>query len=406
MQSLSLCLASPTFFPTHGGAQLRFLRYLPGLRARGIHIEVFTGTPSSRRLEPGDRDSDWYSLTVGDWLPAQTLHGSPVHRIRLPEQADWYRSLIYHRGLWRACRHQRPQILQLIPPLDGGAIPWLLALRQRGIRLVYAHTLPHRVATRPLKRHWQRRIRQGIYQCMDHVISNSPGGGEELRALGVKTPCTVIPNGVDLGRFRPPREQERARLRRELGLPPGQTLVVSIGAVSARKGSDLMVTAWQRLAAEHPGGCLAIIGPRREPNGGDRLFQARLDALLADGDAGRIRFLGERRDVERYLRAADAFVFASRKEGMPNAVLEAMASGLPVVTTPFQGLSENFGTPGREFLLVDRDVEALAGGLRHCLASPALAQRLGQAARDWVARHLDLEICLDRYATLYRGLLD
>lgn len=406
VQNLSLCLASPTFFPTHGGAQLRFLRYLPGLRTRGIHTEVLTGTPSSRRLGAAERDSGWYRLAVGEWLPREELHGSPVHRIRLPEQSDWYRSHVYHRALWRVCRQQRPQILQLIPPLDGGAIPWLLALRYLGIRLVYAHTLPLKTAAGTVKHHWQQRVRRGIYQCVDHVISNSPDGGEQLRELGVDTPFTVIPNGVDLVRFRPPAPGEKARLRRQLDLPLTQPVVVSVGAVSARKGSDLLVDAWTRLAADYPDACLVIVGPRREPDGGDRDFQDRVDALLARrGAAGRIRFVGQRRDVDKFLRAADAFVFASRKEGMPNAVLEAMASGLAVVTAPFQGLGENFGTPEREFLLAKHDGEALASALGRCLASPALRSRLGEAAREWVAARLGLEDCLDRYAMLYRRLL-
>lgn len=403
MESLPLCLASPTFFPTHGGAQLRFLRYLPGLRERGIQVEVFTGTPSARRLGQADRNSDWYPLAPGAWLPEELIHDTPVRRVRLPEKADWYRNFHYHRGLWRACGRQRPQVVQLIPPLEGGAIPWLLGLRRRGIRLVFAHTLPHKAAARPIKRHWQHHNLRWLYQCMDHVISNSPGGSEQLAALGVSTPCTVIPNGVDLARFRPPTAGERDELRRRLNLPLDRPLVVTVGAVSARKGSDLLVKAWGHLLESYPRAMLLMIGPRRQPDGSDQEFQRRLDDLLGPLEQS-IVFCGERRDVEQLLRAADVFVFASHKEGMPNALLEAMASGLPVVTTDFEGLSDSFGRAGRDYLLVSHAPDALAAELGRCLGSPDLAGSLGQAARAWVQGHLGIDNSLDRYAALYWDL--
>lgn len=402
---VSLCLACPTFYPVHGGAQLRFARYLPGFQARGLATRVYTGTPPQRRITATAQQQSWYHQRVGEWLRDESLGATPLHRLRLPEQQNWYRDWVYQRGLWQLCQRLPPQILQLIPPLGGGAIPWLWALRRQGVRLVMAHTLPHRQAPRLLKRHWQQLLRQGLYQCMDHIVSNSPHGLAQLRELGVRTPCSFIPNGVDTQRFRPPQPGEREALRQHLDLPLDRPLVVSVGAVSARKGTDLMVAAWAELQIRVPGALLLVIGPRRESGGGDRQFQQHLDAHLAAVPEG-VRFIGQRHDVDAFLRAADGFLFASQKEGMPNALLEAMATGLPVVTTPFEGLGEHLGRAKREYLLAAHQAAPLAQALEACLCNPSRAASLGDAARTWVCTHLGLDACLDRYAALYQGLAE
>ena len=119
------------------------------------------------------------------------------------------------------------------------------------------------------------------------------------------------------------------------------------------------------------------------PNLGE--FRRKLETLLtASGATDRVHFAGVVRNVEVYLRASDVFVFPSQREGMPNAVLEAMASGLPVILTPFTGLSEDFGKPGQEYLLAERDPKALAAQITKLLENDELRNNLGLHARNWV----------------------
>ena len=104
------------------------------------------------------------------------------------------------------------------------------------------------------------------------------------------------------------------------------------------------------------------------------------------------------------MKACDFFVFPSQREGMPNVVPEAMATGLPSILTPFKGLPEEFGRPGEEYLLVERTPEELADALGRVLDDPELAARLGAKAREWVEDNLDVEDSLDAYARLYAEL--
>jgi hypothetical protein len=79
---LELCLASPHFYPTHGGASLQFLRYLPGLRNRGIEARVLAGTPSTKKLLASEVPEEWRSRPIGEFLPAESVNGTPIQRRR------------------------------------------------------------------------------------------------------------------------------------------------------------------------------------------------------------------------------------------------------------------------------------------------------------------------------------
>jgi glycosyltransferase involved in cell wall biosynthesis len=110
---------------------------------------------------------------------------------------------------------------------------------------------------------------------------------------------------------------------------------------------------------------------------------------------------GEVSNVEEYLQAADIFVFPSRREGMPNVVPEAFASGTPTVLAPFVGLPEEFGRAGTHYVLANRTATDLADAIIALLASPQRREELAGEARRWVESKLDLERSLMLYASLY-----
>ena len=189
--------------------------------------------------------------------------------------------------------------------------------------------------------------------------------------------------------------------RVELG---GDFRVVAMDQRNAGRSSAPVTAAdgWHAYTADH----LALL---------DHLGIERCHALggcigssyclgLAAAAPERIHFAGSVGDVERYLRAADLFALPSQREGFPNSVLEAMATGLPVVVTPFVGFSERIGRPGRELLQTERSPAALAEALSALLIDRERRGALGSAARDWVETRLGVEHSLDRYAALYHEL--
>ena len=120
----------------------------------------------------------------------------------------------------------------------------------------------------------------------------------------------------------------------------------------------------------------------------------------------RVIWTGRREDVHDFLRASDIFVFPSREEGMPNALLEAMAAGLPCLVTRIAGIEEVV-TPGLNGVLVPpADITALTTGLRQLLSMEAEGLReMGDNARMHVSKYYSVSTVARRYAELYRSLV-
>jgi glycosyltransferase involved in cell wall biosynthesis len=419
-RSIKVCLASPHFFPTHGGAQLRFLRYVSGLSARGVFVEVFAGTPKAKEAANTrvDMAQSWH---VNDPISKVHLRGEPsavqVHRTRLPDGAGpfrdfrvWWRSVAFSRALLRFCGDagRRPDVIQMIPSLQPRAIPWLRALRRRlGIPIVYGYTIFADLSAHPFRWAFRRWALRRLYHEVDCIVVGSTVLEEYLRDFGVRTRIEVIPNGVNLKRFRPVADEiERTECRTALGFKADQKIITFVGSVIPRKGADLLLEAWVRLSSRLPTAHLLVLGARADLGQPKlTLFARRLEDLVAtSGCPERVHFLGLVDNVEDYLRASDVFVCTSRREGTPNTVLEAMASGLPVVMCPFLRLPHEFGRSGREYLLVDHDPDLIASGIATILGNGDLGAALGRQARSWMEKTMDVERSLEQYAAIYHGL--
>jgi glycosyltransferase involved in cell wall biosynthesis len=409
--SAKLCLASQHFFPTHGGAQLRFLRYLPGLLKRGIETRVLSGTPKSKKLIVSEPSVEAKGLSPDEILSGEPINDICIERVQLPDKAGWRRSIVFNNALLNYCTSAdyRPDVVQVVSSLQPRSIPWVLRLRRLGIPVIYAYTIPATQPSHPVKRAYRKWTLRNLYRQLDCMVVGSAEMRDLALDIGVETRFEVIPNGVNLKRFRPAHNKaERRSLRASLGVADHQRMVTTIGAVHPRKGSDVLLEAWVQLIKQFPQTHLFLVGLRKDlqyPNLND--FRLKLEELIAASGASEyIHFTGTVRNPEDYLRASDVFVFPSMREGLPNAVLEAMASGVPVILTPFIGLSGDLGRTNHEYLLAERDPAVLSATIARILDSNGLHIKLGNAGRSWVEKTMDLEQTLDRYAALYHELAD
>lgn len=402
-------LVSPDFLPTRGGAELRFRRYLPGLTRRGVEVEVLSGTPVARKLTPADLDAPWYRLAPGEVAASGRIGESEFRQVRLPDGGASRRSAVLHGELLRLCRtaSRRPGVVQFLSSLPPSARGDLSRLRADGVPTAFAFTLPGKEKKGVLREALRRFQARRLYGALTCLIASSAAIEALLRQMGVRTRVAVIPNGVDLQQYRPPNgDEERRRLRADLGIAPESQVVVNIGAVHPRKGTDLLLEAWLRLAATFPHLHLYLVGMRHDQNAPELAgFRAKLQELLAaSGAAERVHFVGYAENVAEYLRAADLFVFPSRREGMGNVVLEAMASAVTCVLTPFVGFPADFGERDRHYLLSEPTAAALAATVASALEDGSLRRAIGARGRAWMEQTMDLERILDRYAALYREL--
>jgi glycosyltransferase involved in cell wall biosynthesis len=227
---------------------------------------------------------------------------------------------------------------------------------------------------------------------LDAVIAPSQACRQELLTAGFSAQrIHIIANGVDTSLFRPEPVLEPS-MQLSFGEGPA---VVFIGRLIEAKGLLDLLEAWPSLLREVPDAHLVLVGS------GPLEIELRRRAALPPM-AGRVHLAGEVPDLRPYLRGASAFVLPSWAEGLPNAFLEAMAMGLPCVGTDIGPIRE-LVTDGDQGVLVPvRDPQKLAAALSAVLTQPALAARLGRAARKRAEAGFSLETTVDRLEALYR----
>jgi len=196
---------------------------------------------------------------------------------------------------------------------------------------------------------------------------------------------------VDAARFVTPAPVEEAR--RALGAD-GSPLVGSVGCLAARKDYGTLLEALCLLGGRGLAFRAALVG-----DGPDRdALEARAAAL---GLAGRVRFLGERGDIERLLPGMDVFVLSSREEGIPNALLEAMAAGRACVATAVGGTPEVLRDGETGWLVPPGEPGALADALEQALTRPGEARRRSEAACRAAREELSIEVMVRRHEEFY-----
>jgi len=212
-------------------------------------------------------------------------------------------------------------------------------------------------------------IERWLGRRSDALIAVSEDEAAHLRALGIAPEIVhCVPNGLH-----PPRWRSRDEARAELGVRPEAAVVGFLGRLSAQKNPLLLVHAFAKLAPRHPDAMLAIAGD------GPLEAEAR-EAERAHGLGGRIIWLGFRRPVD-VMPAFDVFALPSRYEGLPYVLLEAVAAGLPIVSTPVGG-SETVIDPDENGIITAATPEDFATGLGRLLGDRALRDRMAASARE------------------------
>ena len=403
-----LLLITESFYPVYAGPAVRFRRYLPGFRERGIDVTVVTGTPKGSKAGMSGFLPAWRDAEVGSFLPVEEVDGAAVHRIRLPDEGRKQRGVWFRRRATELALRAdlKPDVVQFLS-YGGLWIHMVNALRDRGIGTVFTGTMVSEPPPNPLKRHIQRFRLIRPLDRVDRVVVSSSVMKEMMARWRMTDSIDVIPNGVDLERFHPSRDpSQRRTIRSGWGVPKNATVTLFVGPISPRKGVDLLLKAWAVAAREQPNLHLVLAGPRRDlADPALSGFRDILERLKSEsGAADRVHFIGLIENVEEHMRAADQFVFSSQREGMPNVIPEAMATGLAVLTTPFVGLPAEFGAPERDYLLTNFDPQALGTSMARLAGDRALRERIGSAARRWAESEMAVRVSLDRYSALYTKL--
>jgi glycosyltransferase involved in cell wall biosynthesis len=282
-----------------------------------------------------------------------------------PLQAVWNNGTRL-RSLRRAIRDSQPDVV--ISFIDRMNVLTLLATRGLGLDVIVSERVDPR--RHDIGSMWNA-LRRSLYPRARALVVQTERVCHATRSLVRGKPIYVIPNAIEM-----PKEPT--------GTPPADEpsgcRIVAMGRLVPQKGFDLLIQAFAQIAAEHPNWRLHILG-----NGPQ---QSELEQLARAGDVTeRVSFGGWVAETANFLRQSDLFVLSSRYEGFPNALLEAMACGLPAVSFDCDSGPAEIIRDGIDGLLVDAEnVDALAEAMERLMSDEELRRRLATRAPEVIER--------------------
>jgi glycosyltransferase involved in cell wall biosynthesis len=356
-----------------GGAEIHLARTLPALHSAGIEVNVF-------------------ALKQGGGL-AQALERGGVRVFAHPNR---------RAGLWglfqaalflrQVVRRERPQVLHCFLPaayLVGTLATLGLPLR----RVMSRRSLARYQSAYPGVRWLERQL----HRRMSAVLANSRAVARELLDEGVPpSRLGLIYNGVPEPSSRP----DRAAARQRLGIGAGTLVLVCVANLIAYKGHADLLDALAMAKDRLPDDWLLLLVGRDDGIGS--ALRAQADAL---GIATHLRWAGAVDDVADHLAAADISVLASHEEGFSNAILEGMATGLPMLVTDVGGNAEAVVDGQCGCVVPPATPAALAAALGRLAESSELRRRYGERARERVVEHFTVARCVELYRQLYLNLV-
>lgn len=318
-----------------------------------------------------------------------TRSASPIHQLRAIGTLAW--------SLWR----DRPDVVHTHTPVGG--LVGRAAAALAGVPAVHTfHGLPLRDAIVPT-------FVERVFLIAERIVARrtrcfmSQARGDVSRAVSLRIAragaVTVVGNGVDIQRFQPDAAV-RERVRSDLGLANDDVVVITVARLVREKGLlDLADAAL--LLADDPRIHVLVVGsalPSDRSDVSEALREHRVAARLG----GRWRLLGARADINDLLKAADVFVLPSYREGLPRSIIEAMATGLPIVATDIPACRE-LVQPGANGLIVPvDDARAISSALATLASDRVLRERYGARSRALAVQHHDERSVLERQLAVLR----
>ena len=316
------------------------------------------------------------------------LNKGPGHAIRLFPQ------------LWRLFRRLRPAIVHTrnLAALEAQVPAWAAGVpvrihgeHGRDVGDLHGHSRKYQ---------WVRRVHSPLVHR--YVALSQDLAGYLSQRVGIDgSRIEQIYNGVDVQRFCPPAGSDPAPIA---GCPfdPGHWLVGTVGRMQTVKNQTLLAQAFVDALRHAP----ALRERMRLVMVGDGPLRAEAMTLLQGAGVAHLAWLpGERADVAEVMRGLDCFVLPSLAEGISNTILEAMATGLPVLATGVGGNAELVGHGRSGEIVPSGDAAALAQALVRLADDPAAAAAMGRAGREEVERRFSLQAMEAAYRRLYDGQL-
>jgi glycosyltransferase involved in cell wall biosynthesis len=356
-----------------GGTERHIARIVPALQRRGLDIALYV----MERGGPLEADIATQGVRVEGSSPGGVLH--------------WPKATL---ELARWLRRERPDVVHFFLPRPYVFGSLAAELAGHRLRLMSRRSLTVYRDKYPLLGGVERWLHRRTFG----ILGNSHAVMDQLvTEVDAREKLALIHNGIDLPS--PVFVSRRRQTRDLLQIPDGALVITVIANLIAYKGHRDLIAALALIKDQLPRPWRLLAIGRDDGIGADLKAQAQ-----SLGIADNIMWLGERGDVDELLSSSDLFILPSHQEGFSNALLEAMATGLPVVATAVGGNSDAVVDGETGSLVPVHDPQALAAAILRLAQEPGLRASFGEAGRRRVEQRFSLEACVDRYERLYRAL--
>jgi glycosyltransferase involved in cell wall biosynthesis len=375
-QGVGVVMLTPNFYPYIGGAEKQALELSKRLLARGVRVSVLT------RCAPGLSRDD-------------AVEGIPVRRA-FTFGSGFLNAAVFMVSSFLYLILRRSEYDVIHVHLAGSpAISACLAGSLLGRKVVVKVGGGRGIGEIAMSRKtWSGRMKLALFRIFrPQFVSVTEDLKEEMSEVGLSEGTYVIPNGVDVNRYQPRGASERRSLRKDFGWPEGLCFLY-VGRLAVEKRLDMFLRAFAEVADKNKGAYCVFVGSGSE----EEALRGEVKVLKLEN---RVFFRSPADDIERYYAASDVFILPSVSEGLSNALLEAMATGLAPLGSKVGGTREAVTSGETGLLFESEDKESLLACVSRYVESPDICEAHGRAARKRTLERYSLERIAERYLEIY-----
>lgn len=379
---LRILMVAPQYRPIVGGYERAAERLSAALAGRGHQVTVITDR----------RDPAWPRREVHEGVTIRRLWCLFRPRLHMPTSLGSLALFLLYQGRRFDVWHVHQYGLHAAVTAGLGLVlrrPVVLKLTSSGEQGI----------ARAMGEHPLAGIVNWLQRRASAIVALTRETASEALAIGIPSSrIHQLGNGIDVAAYRPCGDRERAELKAELGVV-AQKVFICVGRLAPDKDLDGLLGAWRQASADLPAGWgLVIVGEGE--------MRERLATKVARlGGRSPVMMVGPQQNVAKWLGASDVYISASKREGLSNTLLEAMATGLPSAVTRVSGVMDLVAEPNAGFVVNVGDVDAMTAAIIDLASNADLRLKMGEAARCKVENSYSIDAVTDGHERLYWRLV-
>ena len=417
----TLWTVSYLYPPNYSGAGFQAHREHIRFVRRGVSVKVLAAGDAGPRTDELEDVSIVRFPAIAGSLPAIAKRSQAVAKL-WSYILDNLRSFSFAaQCTWSIlAQGRRNDIVRFEVPSPYTFIP-LLAARGKGMKTIlrmhmYGSDDPVSILSRVKRGRLPEALTLLSFHLSDAVVPICTAMLESCRKTHIaERKLKLIRHGSDTERYQPVDDTERTRLCRLLGMSPEKRYILFVGETIERKGIDILTDAFILLHAHMPDVELLIVGPHEFKQQGileeataaakTAMVEQCKQAMTRAGCGDAVHWVGRVENAWDYMKIASLYCFPTRREGLPLVVIEALASGLPVVISRLEGITTDLVTPDTGTIVDTFRSEDYANAMETILANPAHTAQMRRASRQRALSEFSLDGAVEAWLELVNELL-